>query len=299
LGFLATFAAKIILENKMRTRPAFFSTVLSMALVLLLLGFLGHLIIYGREIITIFKERVDIWVELRTDATQNDKIRLEGVLKSKNFVRAGSVAFISRADAAHEMQIELGDTSMLADLPNLMYDIFRFNVSEKWLETDSLATIRTEIKQDSLVSDVFYEQTNTANIGKNLKKLGWLVFAIGILFIFVAVTLLHNTIRLALFSNRFLIKNQEMVGATWSFIARPYIYKGAYLGLISAILAILGLLLLRYFAFRQMPALRDFENISSTTLLFGGLILIGILIAGLSSWAVVRKFLGTRLDDLY
>jgi cell division transport system permease protein len=280
-------------------RPTFFSTVLSMALVLLLLGFLGLLMLYGREIITVFKERVDIWVEIRNDATQNDEKRLEGVLKSKNFVRTGSVEFISRTDAAREMQNELGDTSMLADLPNLMYDIFRFNVSEKWLETDSLAAIRTEIKQDSLVSDVFYEQTNTANIGKNLKKLGWLVVAVGILFIFVAITLLHHTIRLALFSNRFLIKNQEMVGATWSFIARPYIYKGAWLGFLSAILAIFGLLLLRFFAFQQMPELCDFENISATMFLFCGLMLLGVLISGLSSWAVVRKFLGTRLDDLY
>ena len=282
-----------------RVRPNFLYSILSVALVLFLLGFFGLTLGHARQMITLFKERVDIWIELRPSATENEVSRLKGALATENFVRPGSVEFISRKQAALEMKNELGDTSMLADLPDLLYDVVRFNVRENWLAPDSLDLLRTQIRADSLVSDVYYEQNNTANIGKNLEKLGWLTLVIGILFIFVAITLIHNTIRLALYSNRFLIKNQELVGATWGFIARPYLYKGIKNGIWSALLAIGGLIGLRFWAYRQMPELRELESPLFIDAVLAGLLLLGILISGLSTWIVVRKFLGTRLDDLY
>ncbi len=282
-----------------RVRPNFLYSIVSVALVLFLLGFFGLTLGHARRMVTIFKERVDIWLELRPGANENEISRLEGALAARNFVRPGSVEFISRKQAAQEMKNELGDTSMLADLPDLLYDVLRFNVRENWLSPDSLELVRAELRADSLVSDVFYEQNGTANIGQNLEKLGWLTLAIGFLFIFVAITLIHNTIRLALYSNRFLIKNQELVGATWGFIARPYIFKGIKNGLWSAALAIGGLAAIRFYAYRQMPELRELENPLATGAVFAVLLLLGILISGLSTWFVVRKFLGTRLDELY
>lgn len=282
-----------------RVRPNFLYSIISVALVLFLLGFFGLTLGHARRMVSIFKERVDIWLEIRPGASENDISRLKGALATENFTRPGSVEFISRKQAAEEMKNELGDTSMLADLPDLLYDVLRFNVRENWLAPDSLELLRTELRADSLVNDVFYEQNSTANIGANLEKLGWLTLVIGILFIFVAVTLIHNTIRLALYSNRFLIKNQELVGATWGFIARPYIFKGVKNGLLSAFLAIGGLCAIRFWAYQQMPELRELENPVATVVIFAALLLLGILISGLSTWFVVRKFLGTRLDDLY
>lgn len=282
-----------------RVRPNFLYSIISVALVLFLLGFFGLTLGHARRMVSIFKERVDIWLEIRPGTAENDILRLKGALDAKNFTRPGSIEFISRKKAAEEMKNELGDTSMLADLPDLLYDVLLFNVRENWLAPDSLELIRTDLRADSLVSDVFYERNGTANIGKNLEKLGWLTLAFGFLFIFVAITLIHNTIRLALFSNRFLIKNQELVGATWGFIARPYIYKGVKNGVWSALIAIGGLVGVRFWAYQQMPELRELENPVITAGIFAALLLLGILISALSTWFVVRKFLGTRLDELY
>ena len=116
-----------------------------------------------------------------------------------------------------------------------------------------------------------------ALIGRiHLEKLGWLTLSIGLLFILVAITLIHNTIRLAIYSNRFLIKNQELVGASWNFIARPYLWRGLKNGLWAAFLAIGGLLLLRFWSVRQLPALADLENWPATIAIFIGLMLLGL-----------------------
>ncbi len=282
-----------------RSKANFTNATLSVALVLFLLGFFALTLIGARKVIQQFRERVDIWLEIRPDAPKNAQLAVRRSLETKNFVRPNSIEFISRQSAAQEMQNELGDTSMLADLPNMLLDVVRFNVHEKWLDADSLVSIRTELKQDSLVQDVFYEKSSTVGIAENLEKLGWLTLGFGLLFIFVAVALIHNTIRLALFSNRFLIKNQELVGATWGFIARPFVQKGLVSGFLAAVLAILALIGLRFWAISEMPALAELENWPMIALVFAGLIVLGMAISGLSARWTVRKFLGTRLDDLY
>ncbi|MCY7328193.1 MAG: hypothetical protein LH618_06570, partial [Saprospiraceae bacterium] len=113
------------------------------------------------------------------------------------------------------------------------------------------------------------------------------------------ITLIHNTIRLALFANRFLIKNQELVGASWSFISRPYLQRGILNGLWSAVLAILGLLGTLWWIQNLLPEVEEIENFDYLIIVFIGLILLGVVISGLSTWFVVNKFLKMRVDDLY
>jgi cell division transport system permease protein len=122
---------------------------------------------------------------------------------------------------------------------------------------------------------------------------------LSLILIFAAITLIHNTIRLAMFSNRFLIKSQELVGASWEFISRPYIQRGLLNGLWSAVLAILALLAMVWWLQKLIPELQQLEDPNGLVLVIFGLIVLGVLISGLSTWFVVHKFLRMRLDDLY
>jgi len=115
----------------------------------------------------------------------------------------------------------------------------------------------------------------------------------------VAITLIHNTIRLALYSNRFIIKNMELVGASWGFISRPYIQKSIWHGIVSAILAIGALLLVLLLAQREIVELKALQDVVSSFILFASLLILGMLISGLSTWYVINKYLKMRLDDLY
>jgi len=282
-----------------RTKPTYFYAIVSVALVLFILGFFALTAIHARKLVTLFKEKVDIWLELKPGIPQEDIARIVGDIRQQPFVKKESIKFITKEQAQAAMRKDLGDDSMLEDVPDLLRDVIRFNVRADFLDSDSLVDWREQLRQDTLISDLFFEASNTGNVGRNIKNLGWIMLGLGFLLIFAAVTLIHNTIRLALFSNRFLIKNQELVGASWAFISRPYIRRGILNGLWSAVLAILALIGTLWAAQRLMPDLEQLEDMDGILLVFVSLIGLGVLIAGLSTYFVVHKFLRMRVDDLY
>lgn len=282
-----------------RSKPTYLYAIISVALVLFLVGLFALTVLHAQKLVDVFKERVDIWLELKPDIPQEAVTRIIREVRSQPFVKAETVTFITRDQAAASMREDLGEESLLEDIPNLMRDIVRFNVRADFFREDSLQQWRETLRQDTLIAELYVEAANTGSIGSNIEKIGWLTLGLGFLLIFAAVTLIHNTIRLALYTNRFLIKNQELVGASWGFISRPYIRRGIYNGCWSAALAIVLLIALLSVAQRQIPALRDLEDLNGILAIFTGLIVLGVLISGLSTYFVVHKFLRMRVDDLY
>jgi cell division transport system permease protein len=282
-----------------RSKPTYLSAILSVALVLFLLGFFALMTLHGRQLVSLFKEKVDVWMELRPGLSEEDVAKVVAQVRSRPFVKKETVTFITREQAAKTMQEDLGDESLLSDAPDLLRDVVRFNVQSEGFSEAYFEAWKGEIQQDTLVADLFYEAANTGNVGQNISALSLIALALSLLLVFAAVTLIHNTIRLALYANRFIIKNQELVGASWGFISRPYIQRGILNGVISAVLAIAGLLLLTTWLYKTMPDLRQLQDLSGSLLVFTGLILLGVLISGISTYFVVNKFLRMRIDDLY
>ena len=282
-----------------RSKPTYLYAVISVALVLFLVGLFALTVLHAQKLVAVFKEKVDVWLELKPDIPQEEVARIIGEVRSQPFVKAETVIFITRDQAAASMREDLGEESLLEDIPNLMRDIVRFNVRADFFREDSLRQWRETLRQDTLVAELYVEAANTGNIGSNIEKIGWFTLGLGFLLIFAAVTLIHNTIRLALYTNRFLIKNQELVGASWSFISRPYIRRGISNGFWSAAMAIALLIALLSIAQRQVPDLRALEDLNGILATFTGLIVLGVLISGLSTYFVVNKFLRRRVDDLY
>lgn len=282
-----------------RSKPTYLYAVISVALVLFLLGLFALTVLHAQKLVAVFKEKVDVWLELKPDIPQDAIARIIREVRSQPFVKAETVTFITREQAAASMREDLGEESLLEDIPNLMRDVVRFNVRAGFFREDSLQQWRETLRQDTLIAELYVEAANTGNIGSNIEKIGWFTLGLGFLLIFAAVTLIHNTIRLALYTNRFLIKNQELVGASWSFISRPYIRRGIYNGCWSAALAIALLIVLLSIAQRQAPDLRALEDLNGILAIFTGLVVLGVLISGLSTYFVVNKFLRMRVDDLY
>ena len=282
-----------------RTKPTYFYAIISVALVLFILGFFMLTTLHARKLVTLFKEKIDIWLELKPDLAEEDIARIVGNIRQKPFVKKESITFITREQATATMKEDLGDESMLEDAPDLLRDVIRFNITSESLNDENLAQWREELRQDTLVSDLYYEASNIGNVSKNIQNMGLLALGLVILLIFAAVTLIHNTIRLALFSNRFIIKNQELVGASWSFISQPYIRRGILNGFWSALLAIAALIGILVWIEHQIPDIAQLRDLDSMLMVFVGIIVLGVLISGLSTWFVVNKFLRMRIDDLY
>lgn len=282
-----------------RTRPNYIYAIASVALVLFVLGFFGLMALHGQKLVSLFKEKVDLWMELRPGLEESEVSRMVAIVRQHPFVKPESVMFITREQAAATMRQDLGDESMLEDIPDLMRDVVRFNVKAEFLDDPALLEWRDQLRQDTLVSQLYFETANTSNVGKNLQSIGLITLVLGLFLIFAAITLIHNTIRLAMYSNRFVIKNQELVGASWEFIIRPYIRRGLLNGLISAGLAIAALGLALWWLQRVMPEIEQLQDPNTVVLVFIALALLGVLISGLSTWWVVNKFLRMKLDELY
>lgn len=268
-------------------------------MVLFILGFFALFALYARQLTKLFTERVDLWLELREEAGSDDISRVVQYVRSRPFVLEESVQYISREQAATMMQRDLGDEYVFRDLPVIMRDVVRFHVEAPYFQDDSLRAWREEVRQDSMVQDLFIEVAEVGNMAKNLEMLGWVTLGLGLLLIFAAVALIYNTIRLDLFANRFIVKNQQLVGASWSFISRPYLRRGVRNGLWSGLLAINGLIALIWAGQKLLPELVLLEDLNGLLAIFLSLLVLGVLISWLSTRLVVGKLLRMRIDDLY
>ena len=282
-----------------KNKPNYIYAIVSVALVLFLLGVFSLLALQGRQMIKMFKEQVEIIVELNEEKPVDAVEIITGVLNGSDFCKPNSVRFISREEGAAIMQKEFGEDFLKLDMPNPLYDVVTFNVNADYMQKDSMEDVRNRLREYSFVNDVFYQESVTDAVAGNLSKLSIWVLTAGLFFVIVAVALILNTIRLALYSNRFLIKNMELVGASWKFISRPYLIRSLKHGLVSALLAIGVLALIIYLIYKDAPDLQDTLNMPGIGVIFATLALLGILITVASTYFVVNKYLRMRVDDLY
>ncbi len=282
-----------------RKNANFFYSIVGVALVLFLLGLFGLVIIQGQKIVKQFKEKVNLLVEFKPETTASQIGLVIKKLEASDFVKEGSISFTSKDQAAEILKEDFGEDFIKLGFNNPLYDVVTFNTKSEYMFSDSLSKIRSDLMNVPVISDVFYQEGLIDNIESNVKKIGYISLIIGILFIFVAITLIHNTIKLALYSNRFLIKNMELIGASWGFISKPYLIRSVKNGFWSALIAIVLLTGLMIFIQMDYSTFDDFQYPVELSVLFGSLILLGILISSLSTFYVVNKYLKMRLDDLY
>ncbi len=280
-----------------RGKPSYFMSILGVTLVLLLLGVVGWLVINANKLGDYFKESVEVRAELRGDLNKKDSLALMEYIGGQPYVR--TIEFINKEKAK---QIFLGDGNKSWDgildanpLPNSI----NFKLKPAYMNADSLARIELDLKKQTYVSDVNYPKALVDNLNKNIQRISLILLVVAILLATVVIILIDNTIRLAMFSNRFLIKTMQMVGATRWFIAKPMdqraILNGATSGGIAIVLVQLVILVFE----RLLPELRTIRDWESLTLLYAGLILLGICITLFSTHRSVIKYLKMKLDDLY
>ncbi|MCB9301633.1 MAG: ABC transporter permease [Lewinellaceae bacterium] len=282
-----------------RTRPNYLYSIISVALVLFVLGFFALMVLNARQLVQGLKEKVNLIVELKEGTGEAEASQLQEQLAVSSYSKAGSVTYISKEQAAEIMREEFGEDFLKLDLPNPLYDVITFNVKAIYMDPDSLKKVRESLMEQPAVSDVYYQESLVNEISDNIRSLSLIGLGILIFSIIVAGTLIHNTVRLALYANRFLIKNMELVGASWEFISRPYIRRGAWQGGLSGLLASVALMLLYFWMEKAVPGLQGGQHWGGLLSLALLLCVLGIAINTFSTYYVVRKYLKMRVDDLY
>jgi cell division transport system permease protein len=280
-----------------RGKPSYFMSILGVTLVLFLLGIIGWFVINANKLGDYFKESVEVKAELRGDLNPTDSIALMQYISTQPYVK--SIEFIDKEKAK---KIYLGDGNENWDkvldanpLPNSV----NFKVKQQYMNIDSLTTIQADLQKQTYVSDVTYPKALVGKMTDNIRKISIGLLIVAIVLAIVVIILIDNTIKLAMFSNRFLIKTMQMVGATRWFIAKPMSLRAIINGAISGVIAIVAVWLLILVAEEYIPEMKVLHDNLTLVLLFGGLIILGICITLFSTHRSVLKYLRMKLDDLY
>ncbi|HRO70290.1 MAG TPA: permease-like cell division protein FtsX [Chitinophagaceae bacterium] len=280
-----------------RGKPSYFMSILGVTLVLFLLGIIGWLVINANKLGNYFKENVEVGAYLRGDLNPKDSADLMEYISAKPYVR--TIEFITK-EAAKKKYLGDGNENWDKVLDaNPLPNSINFKVKQQYMNSDSLAAIQADLKQQTYVSDVEYPKALVEGLNRNIQRISLILLAIVILLALVVIILIDNTIRLAMFSNRFLIKTMQMVGATRWFIAKPMNIRAVINGAISGIIAIAAVILVIWAAERLLPEMKAIHDNTTLALLFAGLIILGICITVFSTHRSVLKYLKMKLDDLY
>lgn len=221
------------------------------------------------------------------------------LLRARPEILPQSVELIPRETALAELGDQLREDLADLALDNPLVDVISFNVRPEILEGQRLAQLAEELRALPGVGGVFYQDNFVDRIARNARRLGYGLLGLAALFTLVAALLIHNSVRLSLYANRFEIKTQELVGASWGFISRPYLGRALGQGLLAGLLAAGALASLHYWLRRALPELGLRWPEPDLLWLGGGLLLLGTLVNVVSHYVVVRRYLRLRLDELY
>jgi cell division transport system permease protein len=272
--------------------------ILGVALVLFILGMLGWLVINATKLETYFKGSVQVQAFVRDGSPQKEIDAVKQKIESRPYAR--NVEFITKEMARTKF---IGDGNQDWDKVldyNPLPASIDFFLEPEYVNKDSLKTITTEITKNFIISEVKYPDAVVSNLNNIVRKAGYFLLALAGILALIVIILIDNTIKLAMFSNRFLIKTMQMVGATRWFISKPFDSRAIVNGFISAVLAITALLIIIYGVENWwLPEIKALRDNGMLVLLFLGLILIGISITFISTHRSVTKYLKMKLDDLY
>jgi cell division transport system permease protein len=283
--------------SKARLTGSYLTLVISVSLVLFLLGILGLVIINTKELSDYFKESLSFSVILSDETREPDIRMLQKDLDAKPYVKSSE--YISKDDAAVKMKEDLGEDfiSFLGDNPlPPSIDVY---LLASYTNPDSVAKIEKYILEYPFVKEVWYEDSLLFLINENVRKISLFLLIISSFLFLIAVTIINNTIRLAIYSKRFLIRTMQFVGATRSFIRKPFLVRSIYHGLLAALIAMLLLMGLLYLIEKEFLMLFTFESTNLLILLGVLLIIAGILINLVSTYLSVNRYLVISEDKLY
>ena len=283
--------------NKRRLLTSYFSVIVSITLVLFLLGFFGFLVFSTKKLANHFKEQVTVTILIKDEAKSADIAQLQKTLSVASFVK--SLRFISKDEAAETFSKDIGEDFVSFIGTNPLQNVIDLSLKADYAEPDRMAEIKRELEQNSFVSEVVYDQSLVALIHENVNRIGLITLVFSALFTFVSVLLINASILLSIYSKRFIIKTMQLVGATRSFIRRPFIRTNVRLGILSAFLAILlfyGALLAIVKSYPEFSILLDNTILC---IVFIGILAMGILISWLSTYFATQRFLNLNTNDLY
>ena len=284
-------------SSSKRSQPSYFMAILGVSLILIMLGVLGWLVINANKLGQYFKENVEVRVYVRENVSAKDSTSLVEYINAQPYIKSSE--YVTKA-VARQKYLEDGNQDWVGVLQNNPLPAsINFKVKSDYAVTDSLQKIQADLVQNIAVSDVQFPQSLVSSLNNIIRKISIILLVVAVAISILVIVLIDNTIKLAMFSNRFLIKTMQMVGATRGFISKPMNTRAIINGALSGLIAVLVIIGVIIFAEKWLPEIRALRDYTLLSILFISIILLGVVISFVSTHRSVIKYLKMKLDDLY
>lgn len=275
----------------------------SLTLALFLIGFCGMLAIQSKRLVTFIRENYEMRAFLDKDLSKAQTETLFSTLVNQPFVLTTNgqpqVTLVSKDEAAKEFIADTKEDFEKFLDENPLRDSYRIKLNEDYFEESKLAAVKQQLEKIDGVFEVVYQENLVDSINKNITRIYLVMSAFALVLLIIIVVLMNNTIRLALHSQRMLIRSMQLVGATNGFITRPFLGRGIWQGFLAGVIAVVLLLIALQLAIRSLPELAAFQEYEKLAMLLAGLVGLGVVIGFLSTFQAVNRYLGLSLDELH
>lgn len=280
-----------------RLANSFVSSVLSISLVLMLVGFASVLIVNARSISNYFKENMQVSVMMKPTVSDEAALSFKKSLDTEAFVKSSRV--VGKEQGAKEMADLLGDDFMAAFETSPIPVSIDMSLNADYVSSDSLAVIKSQIESSPLVDSVEYQKSLVDSLNANLSRISLFMLVLVVLLLFISSVLISNTVRLSVYARRFTIHTMQLVGATRSFIRRPFMVQAVFQGLFSALVAVIAIIGLLFVVRGQFAELFTVFRLDLLLVVIGIVVACGLTICLVSTYFVVNKLVSLKRDELY
>ncbi|WP_316821701.1 cell division protein FtsX [Pedobacter gandavensis] len=280
-----------------KTKTIYISTIFSIALVLLMLGMLGLILVHAKNLSNYVKENIVLNIIVDEGAKEADVLAFQKELNTNPAIK--NTQYVNKEMAAKNLTTDLGEDFVNFLGYNPLLSTVDVYLKADYANNKSIDELKASIAKNPVVKEVIYQSSLIDMVNKNINTIGLIILAFAAILLIISIALINNTIRLAIYSQRFLIKSMQLVGATRNFIRKPFILLAALHGLIAAFIAILILLGILYYAQREIPEIIILRNYTEFGIVLISLVGIGIFITAISTAFAVSKYLRLKIYDLY
>lgn len=283
--------------QKRKLISSYFSVVLSIALVLFLLGILGLLVLNTQKMADRSKEQITISIYLKENAKEIEVEQLQKTLAMSDYTK--SAVYVSKEEAAAQHSKDIGEDFVDYLGYNPLKNSIDVNLKADFVTEEKVMEIAAALKEKSYVDEVSYDSVLVEMVAKSVEKIGFWILVASAVFTLIAVLLINSSIRLSIYSKRFIIKTMQMVGATKTFIRRPFIWQNIKLGILGAVIALTAIGGVMYYVNANFQDLGLLDEPYILVILLVGVFVLGILISFISTYFATQRFLNLRTDELY
>lgn len=286
-------------SNKRRVAGSYAMSLMSIMLVLFLLGVFALLMMHAQKLSNHIKENIGFEIVMNSNVKEANILYLQKELDAMPAVK--STEYITKDEAIRRLSEDLGEDFLqwLGNEENPLLPSIDVRFNADYANIDSLAVIESQLLANDDVKEVYYQKSLVEVINQNVKRIGMALIVASIILLVIAISLIRNTIRLSIYSKRFLVRSMQLVGATEAFIRKPFVKTGVSQGFFGAILADILLIIMMYWLNKRIPELALIQSLEITVCIYVGIIVIGIILASISTATALRKYLNAHIDKLY